>query len=449
MADAIRNLPTGGDKLWEWTRPDNWPNLDILGRAINEQYDSFYLGTLIFDDPDSDNNLISFQTTSTTELSLEIGYESENQFVLLKSISFISSIQCFINNEIPEEDRRSIYVVRVVPSSGKSWDGPLYLGYMPNSTETQGRGANRVFEVITRQPGLSMSAPAPCSSVFTQRVRYIDMEMLGSSFNSVVYSNVLQIEFVGCDFSKITTYNGSSGGFSKCASLKRLFSNTPLVTAACTNTSGLFNQCKNLLSIDCSDWDMSNVTVVASMFNNCVNLQEIKFLQLGSKITSASSFCAGCSNLREMDLSSTVLTKATSIAYLFSNCTNLEHVKVPSSTYASTNIGYIAENCYKLRELDLSGIDGTALKDNMMTSFISNNFLMENLKLPQNMSLVTQLSLSSLINLTAASLANIIADLVDQSASTAAHTLTIGAANKNKLTEEQLAVAASKGWSVV
>ena len=40
----------------------------------------------------------------------------------------------------------------------------------------------------------------------------------------------------------------------------------------------MFNECPELISLDLSNFDSSNVTNISFMFNNCIKLKEIKGL---------------------------------------------------------------------------------------------------------------------------------------------------------------------------
>ena len=63
--------------------------------------------------------------------------------------------------------------------------------------------------------------------------------------------------------------------FNGCNNLKEIKGLNNLITNKVTDMSWMFYDCKNLISIDISNFKTDNVTDMREMFNGCNNLKEI------------------------------------------------------------------------------------------------------------------------------------------------------------------------------
>ena len=178
----------------------------------------------------------------------------------------------------------------------------------------------------------------------------------------------------------------------------------------------MFTNCKNLTSLDVSNWDTSKVTDMYAMFFNCNNLTELDVSNWKtSKVTNMIAIFAHCNNLTSLDLSNFNTTNVTSMKDMFYGCNNLTSLDVSNfDTSKVTIMEGMFQNCNNLTSLDS----------------------MQNIPI--------SLSLSS-TKLDQTSLVDVINNLKTV---TTTQTLTLGTTLLAKLTEEQIAVAVSKGWSV-
>lgn len=128
---------------------------------------------------------------------------------------------------------------------------------------------------------------------------------------------------------------------------------------------------------------------------------------------------------------------------LFMNNTNIKNIDLSNATgFVSTTMYGWFDKCISLETLNLSGIDMSAVTNTqyMFMGCVSlKNLILTGATLPG-----VSFSLSAATLLTVESLVAVMAALPTVSSAT----LTIGATNKAKLTEEQLAVATGKGWTV-
>lgn len=138
-------------------------------------------------------------------------------------------------------------------------------------------------------------------------------------------------------------------------------------------------------------FNTSNVTSMHWMFYNCRSLPSLDLSNWDtSNVTSMDSMFYGCELLTDLDLSSFDMSKVTNTSNMFANCTNLTNLQAPRNINTNMDLGY--------------------------------------------RTLLTHDSLMSVIN-----------NLMPQ---TSTKTLTLGATNLAKLTDEEKAIATNKGWTL-
>ena len=173
--------------------------------------------------------------------------------------------------------------------------------------------------------------------------------------------------------------------------------------------------------------DTSSVTNMESMFNGCSSLTTIPQLDTSS-VTNMQVMFNGCSSLTTIPQLDT--SKVTSMSNMFSNCSSL--TTIPQLDASSvTYIGFMFSSNYKLT--DMGGLKNLGMA--YLTTQSANHY---------------QYTLGlSYSPLTYDSLMNVINNLYDI-ASKGCNTqrLVLGSKNLSKLTEEEIAIAQNKGWSI-
>ena len=86
--------------------------------------------------------------------------------------------------------------------------------------------------------------------------------------------------------------------------LKEINGLDKLITSNLIEMEGMFQECEEIESLDLSNFDTSNVTNMAFLFNNCNNLKEIKGLNnfITTKVTDFQSMFQWCFKLEYIDL---------------------------------------------------------------------------------------------------------------------------------------------------
>lgn len=97
--------------------------------------------------------------------------------------------------------------------------------------------------------------------------------------------------------------------------------------------SHAFTNCENLVSLDISNLDTSNVTIMECIFFNCHSLTTLNLYNFNtSKTTDMFGLFFNCSSLTSLDLSSFNLTKTVTLDNAFSGCNNLKTIITPKKT---------------------------------------------------------------------------------------------------------------------
>ena len=241
-----------------------------------------------------------------------------------------------------------------------------------------------------------------------------------------------------------------------------------------TDTTSLyncFNGCSGLTQLNVADWKTDNVTTLYNCFSGCSRLTSLDVSSWNVENVSNFQSCFGnCRGLTFLDLSTWKTDSATSLYNCFDYCSNLTKIDVTNWNVENvTNLNYCFDYCSKLTSLDLStwkivkvtSLSGcfyfcrelTILKLgewdlNNVTSF--SNLFSNCSKLTDVTGVISNIKYSISIKnspLTNQSAMVFINGLSSEITST--QTITFNATTYDTLTEEQIALATSKGWSVV
>ena len=123
----------------------------------------------------------------------------------------------------------------------------------------------------------------------------------------------------------------------------------------------MFSGLSNMVGIDLTDFDLSQITVMNFMFENCYNLQYIKFNnnnQSNLSLKDISNMFLNCISLKTLDLSNLDISHVTNVMNLFLNCSSLISLNLDGfNTSSVTAFMGMFYNCYSLLSLELSSFD--------------------------------------------------------------------------------------------
>ena len=224
-----------------------------------------------------------------------------------------------------------------------------------------------------------------------------------------------------------------------------------------TNMDSFFKFCKNIKKIPVLN--TSNVTNMSNMFYDCTSLEEIPQLNT-SNVTKMGSMFYGCRNLKNIVQLDT--GKVTQMSRMFDSCTSLEEIPQLNTSNVSyiNDMFYSCKTLHTIPELDTNKVININNTFSICTNLKNLGGLINLGKAytqkTVNYSYYT-LKLSSCVNLTKNSIINIINDLFDLNSNESLSTnsvcqytqsLVLGETNIAKLTDEEKAIAVSKGWTL-
>ena len=135
-----------------------------------------------------------------------------------------------------------------------------------------------------------------------------------------------------------------------------------------SNCNGMFADMENIIKIDFSNFDFSQVKDMSWMFYGCYNLEEIIFGNADtSNLENMAVLFQSCSKLTSVDLSSFDLSLVKDMSWMFNGCSNLEKVEFGNTDTSSLeNIEVLFQSCSKLTSIDLSIFDLSKVKDMLL-----------------------------------------------------------------------------------
>lgn len=131
-----------------------------------------------------------------------------------------------------------------------------------------------------------------------------------------------------------------------------------------------------LTTADFSHTDLSRITNMESMFQNCKHLETCVFGEVNTtELKNIKNMFKYCYALRSVDIASLQTDKVTDMSSLFFNCSSLERLDLTGfMTNSVTDMSNMFYSCRKLETLDLSSFD-TSNVTNMNSMFCSCNSL--------------------------------------------------------------------------
>ena len=201
-----------------------------------------------------------------------------------------------------------------------------------------------------------------------------------------------------------------------------------------------------LTELDLSSFDTSNVINMSYMFYFCSKLTTLDVSNFDtSNVTDMSNMFSYCESLTTLDVSNFDTSKVTKMNYMFQNCRNLTSIEGLNNWDISkvTNVDYMF-NYSGLTSLDVSNWDvGHITSYSAILSTFNNCPALVDFQAPKNIN--NNISFNYSTALSHDSLMSIINNLATV---TSTKTLTLGATNLAKLTDDEKAIATGKGWTV-
>ena len=237
------------------------------------------------------------------------------------------------------------------------------------------------------------------------------------------------VDFIaGLDTSNVTDM---SSMFRNCGKLTTI----PLLdTSNVTSMGGMFNGCSSLTTVP--SLDTSNVTMINSMFDHCSSLTTIPLLDT-SNVTNMSYMFQYCSNLISIPQLDT--SNVTNMSYMFNGCSSLTTIPLldTSNVTSMSNMFYDCMQITSIPQLNTSNVTSMSNMFRYCRSLTKISML----------NIGTSLDISPCTKMTREALLEVLGNLKDLTNSTSKK-LTLGSDLLAKLTEDDIAIATNKNWTL-
>ena len=228
-----------------------------------------------------------------------------------------------------------------------------------------------------------------------------------------LHTNLTSLDVSNLDTSKVTNMRGMFFNNENLTSLDLSTFNTSNVT----NMAAMFKLDLNLTSLDVSNFDTSKVTNMEGMFESLENLTSLDVSNFDtSKVTNMMGMLAYLSNITSLDVSNFDTSKVNQIKYLFCFDSKLENL-------------YLNFNLNQTDDMYLSTFEHCVSLKNVVGKFEGAKYDLD-------------LSFSPLTPDSAMVFINGLATVTEK------RTLHLSRTTYDSLTNEQIAIATSKGWTV-
>ena len=189
--------------------------------------------------------------------------------------------------------------------------------------------------------------------------------------------NLIEVDLSEFDASELKLMNFMFYYCTNLTSINLTYFNAPKLT----NMASAFMKCESLLSIDFSRTYIPLIETISSIFHSCKSLKYVNFKNFEtSKVQSFSFLFYSCISLESIDLSNFDTSSATRMGSMFSECTSLTSLDL--SNFRTPLLDFISlmfSGCTNLKYLDISNFNTTLV--NEMSKFLNNCKNLEYIKL--------------------------------------------------------------------
>ena len=172
--------------------------------------------------------------------------------------------------------------------------------------------------------------------------------------------NIIKVDLSHFDASQITDMRYM---FSGCTSLTSInFDN--LNTSKVTIVRSMFDSCISLTSLNFNAFDTSSISVMIDMFNNCSSIKSLDLRNFDtSKVTTMDGMFKYCTSLKSLDLNNFDTKNTQTMKNMFYGCSSLIFLNIDN--FDTTKVRYMDSmfyGCSSLITLDLNNFDMTKIE---------------------------------------------------------------------------------------
>lgn len=270
----------------------------------------------------------------------------------------------------------NLYTPKAVMAKGRDFNKKLrYLGAMTDKIER--------FKKSTVAPAASMNAvniedeesdyeiklwldPADKTAYYYTEMEKVYLntdssEMFYSDYVGNKIEDILDLDLSNFDTSQVTNMKEMFDGMRNLTTLD--LSNFD--TSQVTNMSWMFANMRSLTTLNLSNFDTSNVKLMYSMFRGMSSLISLDLSSFDtSKVRDMQNMFSGISSLTSLDLSNFDTSNVTSMYYMFANMSNLTTIDLSNfDTSKVTTMSHMFHATPNLTSLDLSNFDTSQVTD--------------------------------------------------------------------------------------
>ena len=185
-------------------------------------------------------------------------------------------------------------------------------------------------------------------------------------------TNIIKIDLSNFDSSNVRNMINM---FSGCTSLTSINFNN-FDTSLVTNMAFLFYQCHSLISLDLSNFNTTSVEIMVSTFCECISLKSLYLNSFDtSSVTNMYGMFLHCDSLESLYIDNFNTSLVTDMGIMFVNCASLTSLNLKSfNTSSVINMESMFYGCQSLTSLDLQNFD-TSLVTSMESMFYDCNSL--------------------------------------------------------------------------
>ena len=168
-------------------------------------------------------------------------------------------------------------------------------------------------------------------------------------------TNIIEIDLTNFDSSEVSTMERM---FYLCVNLKKIIIKN-INTSKVRNMQYMFAMCKSLKSLNLSNFITTSVTTFANFLSNWILLTTLDLSNFNtSSLDNLYGMFENCNSLISLDLSNFNTSKVSNMAFLFMNCFSLTSLNL--SNFITSNCIIMSQmflNCYSLKYLDISSFN--------------------------------------------------------------------------------------------
>ena len=168
--------------------------------------------------------------------------------------------------------------------------------------------------------------------------------------------NLIEIDLTEFDSSEVKRMDYIFNG---CKNLKKIIMNNNFKTTNVINMASFFAYCESLTSLDLSNFSTSLTINMAFMFENCVSIKRLNLSNFNtSLVQNMAGMFQNCKSLQSLNLSNFDTSNLMMMSYFFLNCVSLTSIDISNFNTINTNfMSSMFFNCSSLTSLDLSNFN--------------------------------------------------------------------------------------------